>query len=73
MSIVSTRYVVEGTPEARRTITFYALDHLGVEHPFGPLFTSDPNYDPETTKNLIGAKIESRLADAEFSEIVGGN
>ena len=72
MSIVSTRYVVEGTPETRRSIMFYALDHLGAEHPFGPVFCSSANYDPETTKNLIGAKIESRLADAEFDAIVGG-
>lgn len=71
--IVSTRYVVEGTPETRRTITFFCLDHLGVEHPFGPVFSSDPNYDPETTKNLIGAKVELRLAEAEFAAIVDGN
>ena len=68
MPIVSTRYVTEGTPETRRVITFYALDHLGVEHPFGPVFSSDANYDPETTKNLIGAKIEARLQEREIHE-----
>ncbi len=71
--IVSTRYVVEGTPETRRTITFYCLDHLGVEHPFGPVFSSDPNYDPASTANAVGAKVELRLAEAEFNAIVDGN
>lgn len=71
--IVSTRYVVEGTPETRRTITFYCLDHLGAEHQFGPVFCADPNYDPSVTAPLIGAKVESRLADAEFAALVEGN
>lgn len=71
--IVSTRYVVEGTPETRRTIMFYCLDHLGNEHPFGPVYSTDPNYDPSVTAPLVGAKVESKLADAEFAALMEGN
>ena len=70
--IASTRVVVERTPETRRTIMFYCRDHLGTEHPFGPVFSTDLNYDPANTAPLIGAKVEVRLADAEFEALVGG-
>ena len=70
MPIVSTRYEVEGTPETRRSITFYCLDHLGTEYPFGPVFSTDPLYDPEAVKNLIGAKVELRLANQEIQQVL---
>ena len=64
MSVNSITYQIFQKSDHRR-ILFEGTDHLAVVHKYGPVFTFDVAYDPETTKEAIRQSIEVSLGENE--------
>ena len=70
MSIVSTAvHVVNNTPQTRLAY-FYCTDHLGVVHPYGPVITSDPQWDADAYKTTAAEKVAEALAAREAAQLL---
>lgn len=55
---------------AKRLVFYKAQDHLGVWHQWGPVITSDPDWDEEAYKTIVAQKLEDKLADQEASRLL---
>lgn len=62
---------VHGSLGQQRMIFYRCQDHLGVWHPYGPVITTDDNFDAEAFKVTVAAKVSGRLAEVEFDQVVG--
>lgn len=69
MSIVATRIdAVIGSE--RRSIYYACQDDTGVWHQYGPVITTDQNFDAEAHKTVVAAKVGAALAEAEASRLL---
>jgi hypothetical protein len=57
--------------DAHRMIFYRCQDHVGAWHNYGPVITSDVNFDAEAFKPTAAAKVTARLAENEVSELIG--
>ena len=70
MSIVATEIEsVHGSDH--RMIFFRCRDHLNVWHSYGPVITTDANFDAEAFKPTVAVKVAERLAEAEANQVIG--
>jgi hypothetical protein len=70
MSIVTTEIEsIHGS--AQRMIFYRCQDHLGEWHNYGPVITTDANFDADAHKSVVAAKIASMLAEQEANEVLG--
>lgn len=69
MSIVATE--IESVHGSTQRMIFYRCqDHLGAWHPYGPVITSDANFDAEAFKATVAVKVAESLASGEFEGLV---
>lgn len=70
MSIVATEIEsIHGS--VHRMIFYRCQDHLGAWHSYGPIITSDVNFDAEAHKPIVAAKVAERLAASEAEQVIG--
>lgn len=62
---------IHGAKGQQRMIFYKAQDHLGVWHSYGPMVTSDDDFDEDAFKAVVEGKIEERLAAQEFEALIG--
>ena len=62
---------IHGAKGQQRMVFYRAQDHLGVWHNYGPMVTSDDDFDEEAFKTAVEGKIEERLAAQEFEALIG--
>lgn len=58
------------TWETPRRVYYKITDDFGGVTYYGPVFTSDPNFDAEAFKTTVATKVASRLADKEFEQVI---
>ena len=63
---------VHGAPNQQRMIFFRCQDDLGQWHNYGPVITTDPEFDAQAHTSVVGEKVAEALAAAEASALVGG-
>lgn len=61
---------IHGALGHQRMIFYKAQDHLGVWHNYGPMITSDDEFDMNGFKTVVEGKIEERLAAQEFEDLI---
>jgi hypothetical protein len=59
------------TWETPRRVYYKVTDDFGGVTYYGPVFTSDPAFDPEAFKTTVAAKVAENLAEQEFNEVIG--
>jgi hypothetical protein len=70
MSIVATEFDVKGGG-GKWSVYFRCQDHLGQWHPYGPIVTSNEFFDPNDAVSVVEGKVAARLAEQEFSRVIG--
>jgi hypothetical protein len=71
MSIVNTEIEsIHG--DAQRMIFYRCQDHLGTWHSYGPVITTDANFDAIAYKTVVAVRVAERLAEAEANSTLGG-
>jgi len=69
MSIVTTEIEsIHGS--AHRMIFYRCQDHLGAWHSYGPVITSDTNFDADAFKPTVAVKVAAQLAEAEANQVI---
>lgn len=69
MSIVATEVEsIHGGLGQERMIFYRCQDHLGVWHSYGPVRTTDDNFDVNALMPAISEKTARVLAEKEFAE-----
>jgi len=69
MSIVATEIEsIHG--DTQRFIFYRCQDHLGAWHNYGPVITSDVNFDADAHKTVVAGKIAAMLAEQEANEVL---
>jgi hypothetical protein len=72
MSIVATEVEsIHGASSGHRMIFYRCQDHLGTWHSYGPVTTTDPNFDVEARGAIVAVKIAEYLAEAETESLLG--
>jgi hypothetical protein len=56
--------------DVNRMIFYRCQDHLGVWHNYGPIITSDVNFDAEAFKPTAAAKVAAWLAESEAQQVI---
>lgn len=70
MSIVATEIEsIHG--DAQRLIFYRCQDHLGTWHSYGPVITSDVNFDADSHKAVVAMKVSEALAEQESAGLIG--
>ena len=54
----------------QRMIFYRCQDSQGTWHPYGPVITSDANFDAEAFKATVALKVAASLAQAEFERVI---
>ena len=73
MSIVATEVEsIHGDPDKQRLVFYRCQDHLGVWHSFGPLVTTDPQFDVDAFKVSVAESVSRSLAESEFEDLIDG-
>lgn len=62
---------IHGSLGQRRMIFYRCQDHLGQWHNYGPMVTTDDNFDVDGFKAVVAEKVANQLAEAEFNRIIG--
>ena len=60
---------IHGAVAKQRMIFYRCQDSQGAWHPYGPVMTSDPNFDAEAFKESVAVKVAESLARAEFEGV----
>ena len=56
--------------DTHRMIFYRCQDHLGTWHGYGPVITTDVNFDADAFKPTVAAKVAERLAEAEAEQVI---
>jgi hypothetical protein len=71
MSIVATEIdSIHGASNQQRLIFYKCQDDHGVWHSYGPVITTDANFDAHAHKTVVAAKAAESLAAAEAEELL---
>ena len=71
MSIVATEIEsIHGAAPSQVIVFYRCLDSAGLWHPYGPVLTSDSNFDPEAFKIKVADSVSARLAEQEAKSLV---
>ena len=62
---------VHGEAKGQRLIFYRCQDHLEVWHSYGPVITTDPDFDVDGHKEAVAVKVAESLAEQEFNEVIG--
>jgi hypothetical protein len=69
MSIVATEIEsIHG--DTQRMIFYRCQDHLGEWHNYGPVITSDTNFDADAHKAIVAVKVAESLAEQEATRLI---
>lgn len=69
MSIVATEIdSIHG--DVQRMIFYRCQDHLGTWHNYGPVITSDVNFDANAHKAVVAVKVAEALAEQEAARLI---
>jgi len=63
---------IHGGTNDLRSIYYSYEDSQGVLHSYGPVQTTDPNFDIEAHKSMVAAKVAEDLAEMEFRNLAEG-
>jgi hypothetical protein len=73
MSIVATEIdSIHGASNQQRLIFYRCQDSEGVWHPYGPVITTDADFDAAAHKTVVAVKVAEALAAAEAEELLNG-
>lgn len=72
MAIVATEIEsIHGTVGQQRMIFYRCQDDDGIWHSYGPIITSDDNFDADAHKTVVESKVGSQLAAREIEQALG--
>lgn len=56
--------------DAHRMIFYRCQDHLGAWHSYGPVITTDTNFDADAFKATVAVKVAEALAESEAEQVI---
>ncbi len=71
MSIVLTEIESTHGVVPQKMIFYRCQDSTGAWHPYGPVITSDPNFDADAHKAVVAEKVAASLAEQEALQVIG--
>jgi hypothetical protein len=63
--------IEDDIPSDPRMLYYKVTDDFGVDNRYGPVITSDPNFDAEAFKTTVQTKVADMLAQNELNQLIG--